>query len=313
MHLCVSRFLGILIALMLLFSGCAAKKVDDTQIGETKLGAKPEQIETVLEKIRSVTAEEITIADNWLNVDAESVAAALRNAVNNTISAETASTLGFEEGTINSNHWSLALYHEGAEWSSQDLHFSLSCGLPKNIVHIELASSDYHESVLGQDEALYMLVRHSMDYPETIDKNAYEHVKDELITKMTSTVEQMHGNPLEATGYELTLFDMILNYTANEKDSLTLYRYRYAITVAHPECDGWAGGMYLDSKLRVQNDYLWAGYVALLEHDGTVVETIWYDSDYYFSDESLDADASDHDTQFHRWAERTLNETPMGD
>lgn len=157
-------------------------------------------------------------------------------------------------------------------------------------------------TLVSADSVVYAEVR------EMNKKNARE-----LEAKMVSTVEQMSENPLEATGYELTQFENILDFVANEHDSLKLYQYRYAITVAHPECDGWSGGMYLDSKLRVQDAYRWAGYVAILESRGSVVETLWYDSDYSFDDGSLEIDSSDYDAQLRRWAEKTINETPMGD
>lgn len=269
----------------------------------------PDVILDVVSYMKSVSASDFKEPKEYGNVSGKELADALNGAVKNLMNDA-------DVPVPFTNQWAIRwVFLEGNPTgvTNKDLHLSISCGLRENVVKVSACKGQQENSAYFEDATLCQLVRHSGDYEETIDMDAYAHVENELEAKMVSTVEQMSENPLGATGYELTQFENILDFVANEHDSLKLYRYRYAITVEHPERDGWSGGMYLDSKLRAQDAYRWAGYVAILESRGSVVETLWYDSDYSFDDGSLEIDSSDYDAQLRRWAEKTINETPMGD
>lgn len=270
----------------------------------------PDLVLDVVSYMKSVSASDFKEPKEYGTISDQALADALNGAVKNLMSNDCVPSPFVDQWAI---RW---VFLEGSPTgaTNKDLHLSISCGLTENVVEVVVRKGQQENSAYFEDAVLYQLVRHSRDYEEIIDADAYEQVKEELTMKMVSTVEQMKENPLEATGYELTQLEKILDFTANEFETLKLYRYRYAITVAHPERDGWAGGMYLDSELRVQDGYHWAGYVALLENSGSgVVEKLWYDSDYCFDDGAVETDTSDFEEQLRRWAEKTINETPLGD
>ena len=94
---------------------------------------------------------------------------------------------------------------------------------------------------------------------------------------------------------------------AVQEETLELYRCRYAVTVAHPERDGMAGGRYLDSALRVQDGYHWAGHLGLFYLDGELKETKWYDA------ETLGDGAAADAGWLREWAKQELDATQLGD
>ena len=322
-----SRMLLLAAALALLFalSGCAQRTADDEQgapqeIRQPETDASAENENTnaeqsgepqVIRKMRAVTAEELQDADflSGGNMDTNALAAALNGAADKAVSAEAAAALGFEAGMMNSSCWRLWISadptHETGVWRAEEQRFSICCGLPENIVSVELRPCG--GSVLVQDETLYALVRHSGDYPENVDEAAYAQAKEFIDARMEQALEEMRENPMEGTGCELTLLEKVLNYPANEKETLELYRCRYAVTVAHPERDGMAGGRYLDSALRVQDGYHWAGHLGLFYLDGELKEIKWYDA------ETLGDGIAANDGWLREWAKQELDATQLGD
>lgn len=322
-----SRMLLAAAALALLFAlgGCAQRTADDVrsvpqEARQPEMDAPAENEDAdagrsgepkVIQKMRAVTAEELRDVDvlSGGNLDADVLAAALNGAADKAVSAEDAAALGFEAGMMNSSCWCLWVSvdpaHETGVWRSEEQRFSICCGLPENIVSVELQPRG--DGVLVQDEMLYTLVRHSGDYPENVDETAYARAKEFIDARMAQALEQMRENPMEGTGCELTLLEKVLDYPANEKETLELYRCRYAVTVAHPERDGMAGGRYLDSALRVQDGYHWTGHLGLFYLDGELKETKWYDV------ETLGDGITDDAGWLREWAKQELDAAQLGD
>ena len=137
---------------------------------------------------------------------------------------------------------------------------------------------------------LYQLVRHSRDYEEIIDEDAYGQFKSILKKQIDDTFALMSNNPGQFTGYELTRFHKIFEFEDRSEGSLVeLYDFDYALLTNSPENVGWAGGMYLDSNLRVQgfND---GGQFAVKYQDGTVISTAFMGNDFVYDPTFSDED-----------------------
>ena len=309
------------LALLLTLGGCAQEKQEDTQIQtqDTRSSEDAPENETaagealVRDKMRSMTTRELLDFDalGGGDLDADALAAALNGAADKAVSAEAAAALGFEAGMMNSGCWCLWISidpaHETGVWRSEEQRFELSCGLAEDIVCVELLPHERGGSVLVQDETLYALVRHSGDYPENVDETAYARAKVFIDARLAQALEEMRENPMEGTGCDLTLLEKVLDYPANEKETLELYRCRYAVTVAHPERDGMAGGRYLDSALRVQDGYHWEGHLGLFYLEGKLKEIKWYDVETLGDGIAANAD------WLRDWAKQELDATQLGD
>lgn len=251
------------------------------EIGEA--GARQGEEQQVLQKMRDVTAEDLPEINygHAENMTTDALSAALNDAANKTISAEDAAALGYTgKNDFTMQFWCVNAYferHEDGGFRPEDPCFELSCGLAEDIVCVELLPYERGGSVLVRDETLYTLVRHSNDYPENVDAAAYAQAKTLVDARMERALEEMRENPMEGTDCVLTRFENVLDYSENGAESLELYQCRYAVVVAHPERDGWAGGRYLDSALRVQDGYHWAGHLGMFYRDGELKDMKWYD------------------------------------
>lgn len=188
-------------------------------------------------------------------------------------------------------HW--AHLEGGPEvFSSDDLHFRITCGLEQNIVSVSLRKGQDSDSAYFEDKALYELVRHKRDYEEIVDEEAYGRFESILKQQMDSTYAVMEKeNPGILLGYELTRFNKVLSFVdEGTGDTVELYDFDYALLTDAPEDICWAGGMYLDSKLRVQ-EFNGGGQFAVRNRGGKTVATFFmgndfgYDPDTTYSDE----------------------------
>ena len=264
------------------------------EIGEA--GAQQGKEQQVLQKMRDVTAEDLSEINygHAENVTADALAAALNGAADKAISAEDAAALGYTgKNDFTMQFWCVNAYferHEDGVFRSEDPCFDLSCGLAEDIVCVELLPYERGGSVLVRDETLYTLVRHSGDYPENVDAAAYAQAKMLVDARMEQALEEMRENPMEGTDCELTQFEKVLDHSDDGAGSLELYECRYAVAVAYPERDGWAGGRYLDSALRVQDGYHWAGYLGMFYRNGELKDMKWYDVETLGDGIAADAD-----------------------
>ena len=251
------------------------------EIGEAD--AQQEEERQVLQKMRDVTAEDLPEINygHAENVTADALAAALNGAADKAVSAEDAAALGYTgKNDFTMQFWCVNAYlerHEDGVFRPEDPCLELSCGLAEDIVCVELLPYEHGGSVLVRDETLYTLVRHSNDYPENVDAAAYAQAKTLVDARMERALEEMRENPMEGTDCVLTRFENVLDYSEGGAESLELYQCRYAAAVVHPERDGWAGGRYLDSALRVQDSYHWAGHLGMFYRNGELKDMKWYD------------------------------------
>lgn len=268
--------------------------------------AEPEDLDTsdtddtavVLTAMAAVAAEDFTNPEYFGNVTAEELAAALNAAVDQQISeADFLAVLGSNVFP----HWYIEdAWLEGGSGghSGDDLHFAIRCGLPDNIVEVSLIGDGYHTAYF-EDETLYQMIRHKDDFEEIIDPEAYEQFRNLLIPQMESTLSTMGDNPGNFTGYEVTRFTPAWSYEDTRDGSqVVLYHFSYALLTDTPEKVGWAGGMALDSKLRVVG-VNGPGQLAVKYRGDETVCTAFMGSDFYF--DPNDPDRAD-------WAMQRIND-----
>ena len=103
-----------------------------------------------------------------------------------------------------------------------------------------------------RDKTLYDLVRYSRDYAETVDQASYEEFKPQIDAVMQRTLDTYATNPGEFHAYQLTRFTKLWQYATEDGNRAEVYQFDYALIPDKPLEIGWAGGVYLDSQLRMQ-------------------------------------------------------------
>ncbi len=205
----------------------------------------------------------------------------------NTLGASLVNRVGHDDSTR--SFWTLEFYLSGGDgggYSSQtDEWVILYAGLEENIVEIW-----YHEpystaiQFFVEDEALYQLVRGSYATDDVIDQGAYARYSDFLNERAQETVDYSRETvnkfyPLPYTGYEIVRFEQTDSF---ERDGARYEVYEWDVAFLHddPMEVGWAGGMWLDSELRVRALEQETYFVVRIS--GDVVEYDFFFWDLYF-------------------------------
>lgn len=156
------------------------------------------------------------------------------------------------------------------------------CGLTENVVLVASYDASARDEGYFEDETLYDLVRHCRDYDEVVDQAAYAAFKSELDGAMQQTLDTYATNPGEFHAYQLTRFTKLWQYATEDGNRAEVYQFDYALIPDKPLEIGWAGGVYLDSQLRMQgfND---AGKVVARYKDDTFLGLVFmsYDDLYW--------------------------------
>lgn len=202
---------------------------------------EPEDTVDMAALLRSIRPADVVFNHNrYPKVTEEQVAAALNSAAEHGIPGEQALVAeGFSDSYP---FWWLDLSLSGED-------VNVSCGLAENVVCVRTTSSG---TGYFKDETLYELVRHSRDYDETIDQSAYAMFRTELDAVMQRELDYRVGSPGEFRAYELTNFSPIWHYATDDGNRAEWYSFDFALIPGKPEADFWAGGMYMDSRLRVR-------------------------------------------------------------
>ncbi len=265
---------GFLLLFALVFVGCSNANVKNT----------------VSDTMRSITAADFKYMDAFLNVDKAELAAALNAAANKSISETDAAACDFDENDpLSSHEWNfsawLELDEEGLP-SMETKHFDFSCGQTENIVQVALKSADEQDRLLIQDETLYRLIRCSKDPVGGVDQAAYAQFADLLRPRMEERLAILRDNPMQPTGYEVTLFVKYLTYEDPQFNAhIDVYDFDFAMPLAHPEIEARAGGQRLDSQLRLADPYVNGGNITVCYQNGRQISVKVWDSDtcYGFS------------------------------
>ena len=252
---------------------------------ETAL-TSPDVVLDVVSYMKSVSASDFKEPKEYGNVSDQQLADALNGAVEHLMSGDDVPSAFADQWSI---RWAF-LEGDPTGVTNKDLYLRISCGLTENVVQVGVHKGRQGNSAFFEDAKLYQLVRHSRDYEEIIDTDAYELFKPILEKQMDDTVALMSDNPGKFTGYELTRFHKILEFEDGTEGSFVeLYDFDYALLTDSPEDVGWAGGMYLDGDLRVQG-FNGGGQFAVKYQDEKVVSTAFMGNDFIY-----DSDFSDED------------------
>ena len=159
-----------ILALLLLLAACG----NTTETPPNDVGAdKQAEASTntvsasldVIEAMKSVQATDFKNPDEFGNITAQQLADALNHAALSPVDS-------VPEPFV--DQWNIYwAYLEGEGTSNKDLHFSIFCGLDKNLVLVSLRKGQDSDSAYFEDEALYELIRHKRDYEEIVDSEAY--------------------------------------------------------------------------------------------------------------------------------------------
>lgn len=182
--------------------------------------------------------------------------------------------------------WSLDIYFSGgpAGYSStEDEWLAIYAGPEENIVELHYHSEDgKYVTFYCEDEALYQLVRECYHTETTIDEEAFAQFGDILCARSQARVDGSklnEGYVLPYSGYEIVRFVKVDEFT---QDGAKYEVYEWDVAFLHddPAKVGWAGGMWLDSQLRVRALDLETYFVT--RTSGDLVEYQFFFYDLYF-------------------------------
>lgn len=192
-----------------------------------------------------------------------------------TLGAALVNRVAYSDFEVGGMFFTLEFYLSGDDggFSGQkDEWVGLYAGLDENVVWVW-----HHESYAPvvkffvKDEALYQLVRGSYVADGVIEEEAFARYAEVIRARAQETVDQSRENAdafslLPYTGYEILRFEMIDSF---ERDGAQYVVYAWDVAFLHddPTKVGWAGGMWLDSELRVRSLELDTCFVVCLSPD----------------------------------------------
>ena len=224
---------------------------------------------------------------------ASEIVTALRSAMTNQIE--------HRELSIEEIFWDLEFFLSGGdpEYSlQQDETVWLRAGLEENIVEIwHRRSYSKPSKLLVEDAALYQLVRGTYYTESVMDEGAFAHYGKILEARAQKMVDTSRKNladtaMLPYTGYEIVRFEKIDHFETNGAQ-YEVYRWDVALLHADPSRVAWAGGMWLDSQLRVRG-LEEQPYFAVCTFCGTVVYDFFFWDLFAESEEKVIALLAEH-------------------
>lgn len=225
-----------------------------------------EETPAVAERMAAIRPEDIGSL-YYPNVTAQQLADALHGAAEHPVTGE--------QAQMGDSYlfWQIDIYEHKMD---------VRCGLTENMVLVTSYDASARDGGYFEDETLYDLVRHCRDYDEVVDQTAYAAFKSKLDARMQRTLDTYATNPGEFHAYQLTRFTKLWQYATEDGNRAEVYQFDYALIPDKPLEIGWAGGVYLDSQLRMQgfND---AGKVVARYKDDTFLGLVFmqYDDIYW--------------------------------
>ena len=195
-----------------------------------------------LERMANIRAEDIKYISSAFEIDPEALANAMNNAVAHRIERS--------EGLR--SFWNVDVY-PGDGKGPEDENFRMYIGFEENIVQLFYHDSkSTYSTYYFDDPELYWLLRNSHHSEGLIDTEAVMRYGDIISTRAEGAIRE-HNRVSEGrlTGYELTEF-FICDLFLEGNEQYEVYEWDVAFTVDDPWTVAWAGGMWLDSELRVR-------------------------------------------------------------
>lgn len=252
-------------------------------------------------RLAALTAEDIKHTAGFSEVDAAEIA--------RLIGAATTKRINREEQIR--TFWTLELYLSGGPYNfntGTDEWLSIRTGPEENIVEIIYHSETGEYTFLYcEDEALYQFVRGTYTTEESVDEAAFARFGDILQAKAQETVDRSEEDanefyPLPYTGYEIIYLKLVETF---EKDGAAYEVYEWHVAFLHedPMKAGLAGGMWIDSELRVR-DVEGDAYFVLCTSGDTVAHEFFF-WDLYFGPDEETGRENAHDTIVKRFREES--------
>lgn len=248
-------------------------------------------------RLKNLTAEDIKHTAGFSEVDASEIAALLAAAENRIDRTEGVTTF-----------WSLEIYLSGGPDvynTGTDEWIFIYAGPEKNIVQINHHSeSGKYTTLYFEDEALYHFVRGMYTTEEFVDEEAYARFGDILEAKAKESVERSEESanefyPIPYTGFEIVYLKKLETF---EHGGRTYEVYEWDVAFLHddPIKAGLAGGMWIDSELRVRS--LEGDIYFVLCTSGDTVEHDFFFWDLYFGPDEETGRENAHSTIAERFA-----------
>ena len=205
--------------------------------------------------LRRIDPEDIgAIPGDYPKVTAQQVADALNSAAEYQITEEQAIAEGYADTYP---FW----------WMDLSDTLYAQCGLTENVVYVRYYNSAERGEGYFQDETLYDLVRHCRDYDEVIDQAAYARFKPQIDAVMQQELDAYANTPGEFHAYQLMNFSPVWQYETPDGNPAEWYDFDFALIPDRPDRDFWAGGLYMDSQLRVRGFFVCGNVVARYQND----------------------------------------------
>ena len=207
------------------------------------------------EHLRRIRPEDIgAIPDYYPKVTAQQAADALNSAAEHQITGEQAIAEGYADTCP---FWRMEL---------PDTLYA-QCGLTENVVFVRYYSAAERGEGYFRNETLYDLVRHCRDYDEVIDQAAYARFKPQIDAVMQQELDAYANTPGEFHAYQLMNFSPVWQYETPDGNRAEWYDFDFALIPDRPDRDFWAGGLYMDSQLRVRGFFVCGSVVARYQND----------------------------------------------
>ena len=213
--------------------------------------------DSCLGSMRSIRAEWITLISGGNNEDKEQWAKVMNAAADSVV----------ERSESIKSHWNVDVYSDTEET------FRFYAGPVENIVmmyyHWDKAA---YGTYFFEDKALYELIRGSFTYEGIVDEESLAEYEGIIATRAEGIIREYNRlGEGRFTGYELTEFFKYDSFQHRNNIDFDIYRCNIAFIPEDPNEIAWAGGMWLDSELRVR-DYDLYTYLVVRSVDGEMVD-----------------------------------------
>ena len=213
--------------------------------------------DSCLGSMRAIRAEWITLISGGNNEDKEQWAKVMNAAADSVV--ERSESIKYQ--------WNVDVYSDTEET------FRFYAGPEENIVMMYYHwDKDAYGTYYFEDKALYELIRGSFTYEGIVDEESLAEYEGIIATRAEGIIREYNRiGEGRFTGYELTEFCKYDSFQHRNNIDFDIYRCNIAFIPEDPDEVAWAGGMWLDSELRVR-DYDLYTYLVVRSVDGEMLD-----------------------------------------
>lgn len=244
--------------------------------------------DSCLGSMRSIRAKWITLISGGNNEDKEQWAKVMNAAADNVV----------ERSESIKYFWNVDVYSDTEET------FRFYAGPEENIVMMYYHwDKDAYGTYFFEDKALYDLIRGSFTYEGIVDEDSLAEYEGIIAARAEGIIREYNRiDEGRFTGYELTEFCKYDSFQHRNNIDFDIYRCNIAFIPEDPNEIVWAGGMWLDSELRVR-DYDLYTYLVVRAVDGEMVDYNFMFYDTYTEAGTDEERSSAHNEILNAWGE----------